>query len=238
MLTDNDREKKKVVLWDIDGTLISTARNQSESPHVQAIRRHGFKSKTNFPKLIGSTDYEVILELIYGQTVTKQKILEECFYDLDTISLLHYNTKSFSICTGFPEVLEKVNAIGWENGILTGNTKKRMFQKLEIVKLMEHFNHNLMFSCNFSETRENIAERAKQTLSYLGYSLTVSVGDTPRDINVALNYGFESVAVGTGRFSLKDLSAWNPKLLLTNFQSELNIFLEFIRTLDDKYKDI
>lgn len=227
----NIKMAKGIVLWDMDGTLISPIRNHTESPHVNAVRRNGFKSGTNFPGLLGSTDYEIILKLTYGETTPMKKFLENCFKDLDDVSLSLYHENSFSLCQGFPSALIKVNELGWDNGILTGNTKTRMLKKLEILKIEDYFNHEFMFSCNFSETRENIAERAKKTLAIAGYTTNVIAGDTPRDISVARSYGFKSVAVGTGSFSLKELSEYDPNLLLTNFQNDLSIFLEFIGTL-------
>lgn len=213
----------------MDGTLISPIRNHAESPHVNAVRRNGFKSTMNQPGLLGSTDYEIILKLTYGESTPVKKILEKCFKDLDELSLSLYHDKSFSLCQGFPEVLAKVTEIGWENGILTGNTKTRMLKKLKILKITDYFNHSFMFSCNFGESRENIAERVKKTLVISGYSTPVIVGDTPRDVSIAQNYGFKSIAVGTGNFSLKELSECDPNLLLTNFQNDLKVFLEFLK---------
>jgi len=215
----------------MDGTLISPIRNHAESPHVNAVRRNGFKSVMNQPGLLGSTDYEIILKLTYSESTPIKKILEKCFKDLDELSLSLYHDNSFSLCQGFPEVLVKVTESGWENGILTGNTKTRMLKKLEILKITDYFNCKSMFSCNFGESREDIAKRAKKALTISGYSTNVIAGDTPRDISVAKSYGFKSVAVGTGSFSLKELSECDPNLLLTNFQNDLRIFLEFINSL-------
>ena len=231
----NTKIAKGIVLWDMDGTLISSIRNHTESPHVNAISRNGFKSGTNYPGLLGSTDYEIILKLTYGESTPIKKSLENCFKDLDDVSLSLYHENSFSLCQGFPEALVRVNELGWDNGILTGNTKTRMLKKLEILKITDYFNHKSMFSCNFGESREHIAKRAKKALTISGYSTNVIAGDTPRDISVARSYGFKSVAVGTGSFSLKELSECNPNLLLTNFQNDLQIFLEFIRTLSLKH---
>jgi len=219
----------------MDGTLISPIRSHTESPHVNAVRRNGFNSAVNQPGLLGSTDYEIIVKLTFSESTPIKKILEKCFKDLDELSLPLYNDEPFSLCLGFPEVLAKVTEIGWENGILTGNTKARMLKKLEILKITDYFNHKYMFSCNFGESREDIAKRAKKALTISGYSTNVIAGDTPRDISVAQSYGFKSVAVGTGSFSLQELSKCGPNLLLTNFQSDSRIFLEFIRTLSLKH---
>jgi len=227
----NVKLAKGIVLWDMDGTLISPIRSHTESPHVNAVRRNGFNSAVNQPGLLGSTDYEIIVKLTFSESTPIKKILEKCFKDLDELSLPLYNDEPFSLCLGFPEVLAKVTEIGWENGILTGNTKTRLLKKLEILKITDYFNYSFMFSCNFSEYREDIAKRAKKALTISGYSTPVIVGDTPRDVGVAQKYGFKSAAVGTGSFSIKELSECAPNLLLTNFQNDLKVFLDFISAL-------
>ena len=56
--------KKQLILWDIDGTLVRTSRPSSLNPHVNALIRLGYSVSNDSIDLSGSTDYEVILELL------------------------------------------------------------------------------------------------------------------------------------------------------------------------------
>jgi len=226
------KKSKGVILWDIDGTLISPIRNNFESPHFNAIKKNGFTPKEKYPTLLGSTDFEVMSNLLkFYPSNNKKRFLKKCFEDLDDVSLSLYHEDSFSLCLGVPEVLIRINELGWDNGILTGNTYKRMLRKLEILKILNLFNQKLIFSCNFNDTREKITERAKKTLKFTGYSNSFIVGDTPRDIYVAKKYNFKVVSVGTGNFSIQQLESFNPNLIIRNLKDDLEIFLHFTKVL-------
>lgn len=212
----------------MDGTLISPIREGYESPHLNAVKNNGFIPKGKNPGLIGSTDFEIISSLLgFYPSEKSESALDKCFRDLDDISLTLYQSSSFSLCQGLPKVLIKTKELGWDNGILTGNTKTRMFKKLEILNITDYFNKKFMFSCGLNDTRESIIERAKKTLISAGYSNSFIVGDTPRDISVGQKYDFDVVAVGTGVFSLEQLKKFTPNLLIKNLEDDLEIFLNF-----------
>lgn len=224
-----------VVLWDMDGTLISPFRSSVESPHLNAVVKNGFNPQQKYPRLLGSTDFEVISSLIsFHPSKVNEDVLEKCFKDLDDISLSLYDLDSFSLCQGIPQALIKVNELGWNNGILTGNTNLRMLKKLEILEIVDYFNKDFMFSCNLKDSRENITERARKKLKSGGYSNSFIVGDTPRDISVAKKYDLRVVAVSTGSFSLEKLENFAPDLLIRNLEEDLEIFLDFIMGLNSK----
>ena len=212
----------------MDGTLISPIRESNGFPHLNAVQKNGFNPQGKTPGLIGSTDFEVISSLLsFYPGKESENVLEKCFKDLDDISLSLYQSNSFSLCQGLPKALIKIKEIGWDNGILTGNTSTRMFKKLEILKIANYFNKEFMFSCNINDTRENITERAKKILKSAGYSNSFIVGDTPRDISVAKKYDLKVVAVSTGIFPLKELEKFAPNLLIRNLEDDLEIFLNF-----------
>ena len=220
---------KGVVLWDMDGTLISPIRHNFESPHVKAVIRNGFNPEEKHPGLLGSTDFEIISDLVnINQNQERGDVLEKCFKDLDSVSLSMYNQNSFFLCQGLPEALIKIQELGWNNGILTGNTKARMLKKLEMLNITNFFNHKFMFYCELNDNRENIASRAKKTLESEHVSNSFIVGDTPRDIKVAKEYDFKVVAVGTGHFSLKQLEQFAPNLVIRNLEDDLRVFLSFL----------
>ena len=130
-------KSKGVILWDMDGTLISPIRESNESPHLNAVKKNGFNPQGQNPGLIGSTDFEVISSLLsFYPGNESENVLEKCFKDLNDISLSLYQSNSFSLCQGLPKALIKIKEIGWDNGILTGNTNTRMFKKLEILKML------------------------------------------------------------------------------------------------------
>ncbi len=215
------------ILWDIDGTIISPVRKNSQSPHVRTVLKYGIEPNLSAETLIGSTDFEVLENMLHNyQDRNKPNLLVDCFKALDQVSLEIYNYEPFDLCLGMPEVLIEVRKRGWNNGILTGNTYNRMEMKLS--QIIDLFDKNLIFECKLGDTRENIARRASEYFASKGISNIIIVGDTPRDISVAKEFGFQVVSVATGKFTIDALERFKPHLLLKNFKHDAKNFFKFI----------
>jgi phosphoglycolate phosphatase len=220
-------QKKGVILWDIDGTIISPIRKIDSSPHLNTVVKHGIKPNMRSKSLIGSTDYEVLVELTKKYNgINKFSILSKCFKDLDQESLVVYGKDAFELCLGISEALYETNKLGWDNGVLTGNTDTRLSIKISNYKF--NFNSDLFFGCKFGDSREKITERASEMLRSKGINRILIIGDTPRDISVAKKFDLQVVSVATGKFSVGELKKFNPNLVIKNFKEDLDKFLKFI----------
>jgi len=220
-------QKKGVILWDIDGTIISPVRKSIKSPHLNVAVKHGIKPNMKSKSLIGSTDYEVLVELTNNYNgINKFLILSKCFEDLDQESLMVYGKDAFELCLGISEALIETNKLGWDNGVLTGNTDTRL--SIKISDYLVNFNSDLFFGCKFGDSREKITERASEMLKSKGLNRVLIVGDTPRDISVAKKFDFQVVSVATGKFSVEELKKFKPNLVIRNFKEDLDKFLKFI----------
>jgi len=218
---------KGTILWDVDGTIISPVRKSIKSPHISTILKYGIEPNLSAETLIGSTDFEVLENMLHNyKNGDKYDVLVDCFKVLDQESLEIYNYESFDLCLGMPDVLIEVHKHGWNNGILTGNTRNRM--KMKLMQIIDLFDPNLIFECKLGDTRENIARRASDLFTSKGISNTIIVGDTPRDISVAKEFGFQVVSVATGKFTIDALEKFKPHLLLKNFKHDAKNFLKFI----------
>lgn len=220
-------QSKGVILWDIDGTIISPIRKMINSPHASAVIKHGIEPNGRSKILIGSTDYEVLEDLLENyRGENKLLLLDNCFKELDQESSGLYGQNLFELCLGMPEVLIEASKLGWKNGVLTGNTYKRMVMKLSNV--LEKFDQSLMFECKFGDTREKIASRASELLKFNEINNVIIVGDTPRDISVAKKFNFHTVSVASGKFSYEELKSFSPNLVLNDFNSDIKLFLKFV----------
>jgi len=130
-----------------------------------------------------------------------------------------------------PDVLIELEVCGWTEGILTGNTHKRIEFKLS--NSFKCFYSNLVFECKFGDSREGIAQRAYRFFKLDNINNVLVIGDTPRDIKVAKDFGFQVASVVTGRFTSKELEKFKPNLILKNFKDDLQHFLKFISGLDE-----
>ncbi len=218
-----------VILWDIDGTLMRTNRPNSTSPHKNVLRKRGYPFDPSVGGLSGRTDFEVFHELTKGEL--DRDMLLMAFEELDQESKRLDKVTTFDLCPGVYTALRTLSYTGWIHGILTGNTQSRLVTKLEKVGVKESFSKELLFGCEFGNTREMIAIRASQFLQRKNLSPVVVLGDTPSDIAAARLCGLNVISVATGRYSLSELSSYKPDLLLRDLSTDADILIDFLRSL-------
>jgi phosphoglycolate phosphatase-like HAD superfamily hydrolase len=227
---NNSPSNQLLLLWDIDGTLLRTKRKGLLSPHKNVLIKMGIKFNETITELPGATDYEVFDSLLKGVEPLPSSVINECFQNLDYESKELENDSTFDLCVGISKILYYINDNGWNNGILTGNTEKRMLAKLSNANILNFFSKNLMFSCKFGETRSDITKRARSILDSSGFKEIIIIGDTPRDIFSAKKFKFPIISVATGKFSVLELSHHKPDLLLRDFEKDIDMFFLYINT--------
>jgi len=193
--------KKRLLLWDIDGTLVRTRRPSSLNPHVNALTRLGYSVSDHSIQLSGSTDYEVILELLKKNEIilTKNK-LREIFIEIDKEAQQLDLISEFDLYPGVRNMLDELSALEWTHGILTGNTHNRMISKLLSSNIIQYFFKELMFSCNFGDSRKDICKNAAGIIHKEIYQKIYIIGDTPKDISAARSIGFPVISVASGNY--------------------------------------
>jgi len=218
-----------VILWDIDGTLMRIKRPNSTSPHKNVLRKRGYTFDPSVVGLSGRTDFEVFQELTKGEL--DRNVLSIVFQELDEESRRLDEISTFDLYPGVKAVLKALASMGWTHGILTGNTHGRLAAKLEKAGIEDSFSQNLLFGCEFGDSRELITHRAREFLSKLNFSTVVVVGDTPSDINAARLSDFPVISVATGNFSVSELWSHKPDLLLRDLSTDANMLENFLQSL-------
>ena len=203
-------------------------RPNSTSPHKNVLRKRGHAFDPSVVGLSGRTDFEVFQELTKGKL--DRNMLSKAFNELDEESLELDEISTFDLCPGVQVVLKTLTSMGWVHGILTGNTGGRLAAKLKKARIEDSFSQNLLFGCEFGDSRELIALRAREFLSIQNFS-TVVVGDTPSDISAARLSGFPVICVATGNFSVSELSNHKPDLLLRDLSTDADILENFLQSL-------
>lgn len=221
--------RKRLLLWDIDGTLVRTSRPSSLNPHVNALKRLGYSVSNQPFELSGSTDYEVIIELlkINKISITENK-LREVFIEIDKEAQKLDLISEFNLFPGVRSMLDKLSALEWSNGILTGNTYDRMISKLQSSNIIQYFSNELMFSCNFGDSRKDICKNAVRTIDKELYQKVYIIGDTPKDILAARSIGFPVISVASGNYSSSDLSNYDPDLLIRSLKVDSKLLIDFL----------
>lgn len=214
----------KLVLFDVDGTLVST-RGAGRRALGRAMREvYGTAGAIDEYDFHGKTDPRILWDLLIALGRTPESIeagLGSCFARY----LVHLeseigNGEEVSLYAGVKVLIETL--AGQRDvllGLLTGNIEGGARLKLAPTGLLRHFRLGAYGSDSGDRTRlpAIAAERARALAgaSFPGDRMII-IGDTPLDIECARAYGARVVAVATGRHTLRDLAAHRPDFLFSD----------------------
>lgn len=201
-----------VLLFDIDGTLITTG-----GAGRRAIRRafaelYGRADACDHFRFGGMTDQAIArqgLEAI-GEPVTPQSVaaLLSVYVDALEHEVRQVSDAEYRVLPGMREAVDEGHARGFAVGLGTGNVRAGAMVKLGRVGLAHRFDFG-GFGDDHESRPELIrrgAERGVERLAALpGDVRVVVIGDTPKDVDAARAIGAECVAVATGGFSVDAL---------------------------------
>ncbi len=226
----------KILLWDIDGTLIRSGNAGHRAMNAAALAVFGLQDAfTNFD-FGGRTDPWVLDLLCRQHRLEAPPDRIERFYAVYVESLRRelHNPRALT-CAGIRETLALFHSTtGTAQGLLTGNIVAGAKVKLEHFGLWDYFAFGA-FADDSGERNQlgPIAlERARRHLDRadLEPSDLIVIGDTPHDIACARAVGAHAVATATGGFAYEELAAHRPDLLVRDF-ADPEPLRQFIRTL-------
>ena len=212
----------KLVLFDIDGTLIRTG-----GAGMHAFERTGavaFEVPDGVRHLsfAGRTDTSLVREFFVGHRIEATPGNFTRFFDHYVFLLDHLLPQHVgAVCPGVPEFLDGLRALlpAPLVGLQTGNIRLGAEIKLRHYGLWHRFEIG-GFGDDDEDRREltRIAwERARRRFpSGLRPEEVLVIGDTPHDIDCARTLGARVVAVATGGTSPEELSAHGPDWLVSD----------------------
>ena len=209
----------RLVLFDIDGTLIRTGgagvRAFMKAFEEQFSIRDG-EDKLNFS---GRTDRSLVREFftIHGIEVSPKNFERFAVSYLFWLEKFLHEHKG-SVCAGVTDFFDGLKSLPEPplTGLLTGNLRRGAELKLRHYNLWHHFSFGGFADDN--EDRDQIAavahQRGSQRLNRKlhGHEVLV-VGDTHLDIRCARAIGAKVLAVATGTVTESELAAHNPDWL-------------------------
>lgn len=232
-------EDLRIILWDIDGTLLRTRRQGSFRDYTRPVlaRMFGTAGRLEEMTVSGMTDLQIVSEALRDEGFTTEEIrvrapeLAALYHE--ELERLTGSEELYDELPGARRALATLEASPrYLNSLLTGNVEPAARLKLRLVGLADFFRLPGAFGED-SHDRRDLPALALERLSRhlrleLKPSQLVVVGDTPNDIACARHSGARSVAVATGRaHSTEDLRAHRPDAVLPDLcDTEL-----FMRTL-------
>lgn len=210
---------QKVILWDIDGTLVNSRASRVDK-HVKAAEVIVGRDLPCHNRIAGKTDWQILFDLLEANGVTPNRAdLTAALGMLDILSIKEISESPVTTIQGAVAALKLVQNLGWINGIVTGNTPVRARAKLQSAGIWRSFDSNFVFYGDRSQNRIELVRMSLITIQAEGDYEVIIIGDTPLDIQSAQQQGVQVVAVATGTYSGKELRDFNPDLLITDWES-------------------
>lgn len=204
---------RAALLWDIDGTLLTTARAGVYSLEDALEQVSGVRMSLQEATTAGLTDYAIAQNALQavGHPADEETVRE--FLRVHGEQLGAYlNRRDGHVMPGVREVLEDLDGRDdVVNLLLTGNIEAGAWAKLRHYGLEGFFPLGGAFCAGPGE-RVEIARRATRLVD--GAELLYVIGDTPHDIAAAKSIGARSIAVATGSYSSAQLEVDEPWIAL------------------------
>ncbi len=215
----------RLILFDIDGTLIATGGAGLKAFDLAFELLHGKRNAASGLDFAGRTDSAIIQELFGNEGVHHTEEAEENFYACYLQLLDRFlSWDRGRTLPGAHETLSRLQSLPDRPmlGLLTGNVILGAELKLRHHNLWHGFEMGA-FGCE-DPMRNQLAANAKaRSERILGQRLDgeeiLVIGDTPRDVECARSIGAKVVAVKTGASSVESLEKASPDLLIDDLES-------------------
>jgi phosphoglycolate phosphatase len=225
----------KLLLFDIDGTLLMSGGAGRQAMNRAFFHCYGFENGFQDINMMGRTDPLILKEALLKHHLpyTENTIFQRVYYGFLEEELLKPASNK-SLCPGIIDLLKKLNR---ENnmilGLLTGNWQRGAYLKLRHFQIQDYF--LIGAYADDAEERSNLIPVAlhrfrEKTGTPIDPSDVFVIGDTPLDIIAARPHHVRTVGVATGFHDLESIRKENPDQLFENLKNTERVVKYFKET--------
>lgn len=231
----------RILLWDIDGTLIHSVKTGGYKLYTIPVLEEIFGTSGRLAEMrvSGMTDLQIVYEALNDAGISREEILARADVLVSRLTeearrVTGNGVKFFEVLPGVRETLQALaDHPRYESALVTGNIRPMAQLKMELVGLDHFFTLPGAFGDESHNRRDLPARAAERIRNHLQMDLApeqfIVIGDTPNDIDCARHFGARAVAVGTGRFySTEEILTHKPDEFLPDL-TDLDLVL---KTLD------
>ena len=211
----------RLILWDIDMTLVNTGAAGQHALVRATIEWFGGDGDLSGVEIAGRTDVAIAQQILekYKQPATTEKV--DAFLDR-YVSLLpeELPKRNGRVLPGVRELLEDLAQQPDKTlGLLTGNLRRGAQLKLEHYGLWRFFRFGAFADDHHDRNQLGpcaVARAAAETATQFAPDQIDVIGDTGHDIACGKAIGARTIAVATGSWSRERLSECQPDFLFAD----------------------
>ncbi len=211
---------RRLVLFDIDGTLLSAGGPFRRALGDALVSHYGTAGAIDGFEFSGKTDPQIVRELMQGAGLDDARIDGEMAAALDTYRsglVGHLRPEDVQLKPGVVALLERLATETVATlGLLTGNLEPCARAKLEPPGLNRFFAFGA-FGSDHEDRHRLPALAVERALAHTGHRFAgksvVIIGDSIHDVRCGRSLGVRAVAVASGRTARGPLAAESPDAL-------------------------
>jgi phosphoglycolate phosphatase len=217
----------RILLFDIDGTLVSTGGAGAVAWRRAFEELHGIPADIGKFTDAGMTDPDVgakTFEDVIGRKPTPLELAQLVQRRLEHLPEAIAESEGYKVLPGVPERLRQLSREGHLLGLITGNGDGAAFTKLGRGDLVRWFSFGAYATAGLA--RAGIVRQAvERGEAFLGADVPNTeifvIGDTPLDIEAAHAVGCTAIGVATGKFDAEALRAAGADHVIATMEEEL-----------------
>ncbi len=214
----------RLVLWDIDHTLIET-RGVGGQVYAEAFAKVTGRPLAKMPELAGRTEPVIFREVLKVNGIKPSEDLYDQFAAEQARGYAIHLGELRARGRALPGAAEALRALSERNdviqSVLTGNTRPSAEIKLRAFDLDRYLDFDIGAYGTDDDTRSNLVNVARQRAEKargLNFDddATILIGDTRNDVAAARASHARIIAVATGKHTTADLFAAGADTVLPN----------------------
>ncbi len=221
----------KLILFDIDGTLIDSAGAGRRSLNNAFFELFSIQSAFEPLVLAGKTDIEIFKEGLrhYG-ILANNGVIEKI--QASYVEHLKREIKGDKkhLKSGVSDLLHRSSGFN-KIGLLTGNLEIGARIKLDPFGVLRYFEEGA-FGSDHEDRNHLLPIAVEKFYQKFGIKFSfhdcVVIGDTPRDVSCAKIHGAKSIAVATGPYSYEELLSSGADIVLDDLSDTKRLLESFV----------